>query len=70
MDSVAKEGMPVAVVADMFGFKDAKLLVTSLLEAVKINDGLMERVAERMLNEFSDLTDPRQQELLMQEALA
>ena len=66
---VAKEGMPVAVVADMFGFKDAKLLITSLLEARKIKDVIMERVDERMLNEFSDLTDPRQQELLMQEAL-
>ena len=61
--------MPVAVVADMFGFKDAKLLITSLLEARKIKDVIMERVDERMLNEFSDLTDPRQQELLMQEAL-
>ena len=65
----AKEGMPVNVIAEMFNFKDPIAMINELVELRPIKEVAMERTDERMLNEFSDLTDPRQQEIQMQEAI-
>ena len=66
---VAKEGMPVSVVAEMFGFDDAVEMINALVEMRPIKEVVMERTDQRMLNEFSNLTDPRRQELQVQEAI-
>ena len=65
----AKEGMPVDVIAEMFGFTDPIAMINELIELRPIKEVAMERTDERMLNEFSDLTDPRQQEIQFQEAI-
>ena len=65
----AKEGMPVDVIAEMFGFTDSIAMINELIELRPIKEVAMERTDERMLNEFSDLTDPRQQEIQFQEAI-
>ena len=66
---VAKEGMPVSVVAEMFGFNDPVEMVNALVEMRPMKEVVMERTDQRMLNEFSNLTDPRRQELQVQEAI-
>ena len=66
---VAKEGMPVSLVAEMFGFDDAVEMVNALVDMRPIKEVVMERTDQRMLNEFSNLTDPRRQELQVQEAI-
>tara|TARA_B100000085_G_C18557901_1_gene518447 strand:- start:30 stop:3512 length:3483 start_codon:yes stop_codon:yes gene_type:complete len=66
---VAKEGMPVSVVAEMFGFNDPVEMVNALANMQPIKEVVMERTDQRMLNEFSNLTDPRRQELQVQEAI-
>jgi hypothetical protein len=66
---VAKEGMPVSLVAEMFGFADAVEMVNALVDMRPIKEVVMERTDQRMLNEFSNLTDPRRQELQVQEAI-
>jgi len=63
------KGMPVNVIAEMFNFKDPIAMINELVELQPIKELAMERTDERMLNEFSDLTDPRQQEIQMQEAI-
>ena len=66
---VAKEGMPVSVVAEMFNFNDPVEMINALVEMRPIKEVVMERTDQRMLNEFSNLTDPRRQELQVQEAI-
>ena len=66
---VAKEGMPVSVVAEMFGFNDPVEMINALVEMRPMKEVVMERTDQRMLNEFSNLTDPRRQELQVQEAI-
>lgn len=66
---VAKEGMPVSVVAEMFGFKDPVEMINALVDMRPMKEVVMERTDQRMLNEFSNLTDPRRQELQVQEAI-
>ena len=63
------KGMPVNVIAEMFNFKDPIAMINELVELQPIKELAMERTDERMLSEFSDLTDPRQQEIQMQEAI-
>jgi len=66
---VAKEGMPVSLVAEMFGFKDPVEMINALVDMRPMKEIVMERTDQRMLNEFSNLTDPRRQELQVQEAI-
>ena len=66
---VAKEGMPVSVIAEMFGYDDPVGMINALVSLRPIKEVIAERTDERMLNEFSDLTDPKRQELQVQEAL-
>ena len=66
---VAKEGMPVSVVAEMFGFNDPVEMINALVDMRPMKEVVMERTDQRMLNEFSNLTDPRRQELQVQEAI-
>ena len=66
---VAKEGMPVSVVAEMFNFNDPVEMINALVDMRPMKEVVMERTDQRMLNEFSNLTDPRRQELQVQEAI-
>jgi len=60
---VAKKGLDVKLVADMFNFSDPLTMIDALLETQKIEDAIEERTDQRMLEEHSDLVDPRQLEL-------
>ena len=66
---VGKTGMPVQLVAEMFGFKSPQIMIDTLLEKQKIEDAITERTQQRMLEEHSNLVDPRQLELQVQEAI-
>ena len=66
---LAKKGVDAKLIAEMFEFKTALDMVDALLEMQPIEDVITERTQERMLNEFTNLTDPRQQELRVQEAI-
>ena len=66
---VSKDGLDARLVADMFGFTDPAVMVDMLLELPKIEDAIEERTQQRMLEEHSDLVDPRQLELQVQEAI-
>ncbi len=66
---VSKNGMPVQTIAEMFGYEDPINMINALLDLEPIKDDIKERTDQRMIDEFSNLTDPRQQELEVQEAL-
>jgi len=66
---VGKNGLPVDMVAEMFGFETGLDMINGLVNLEPIKDVIKQRVEDRMLNEYSGLTDPRQQELQLQEAL-
>ena len=66
---VGKKGMPVQLVAEMFGFKNPQIMIDTLLERQPIEELITERTEKRMLEEHSDLVDPRQLELQVQEAI-
>jgi len=66
---VAQQGQDVETVAEMFGYDDALQMINALLDLRPIKQVIAERTEQRMLDEFSDLTDPRQIELQLQEAL-
>jgi len=60
---VAKEGLDVNLVADMFDFPDALSMIDALLTLQPIDEAITERTEQRMLEIHSDLVNPRQQEL-------
>ena len=66
---VGKNGIPVTMVAEMFGFDTAMDMINGLLDLEPIKTVIKERTEQRMLDEFSNLTDPEQRELQIQEAL-
>ena len=66
---VSKNGMPVQMVAEMFGYEDPINMINALVDLEPIKNVIKERTDQRMVDEFSNLTDPRQQELEVQEAL-
>ena len=66
---VNKKGMPIQMVAEMFGFKNPQIMLDALLERQPIEDVIETRTEQRMLEEHSDLVDPRQLELQVQEAI-
>ena len=66
---VSKNGMPVQTIAEMFGYESPVNMINALLDIEPIKDVVKERTDQRMVDEFSNLTDPRQQELEVQEAL-
>ena len=47
---VAKEGMPVSVVAEMFGFNDPVEMINALVDMRPMKEVVMERTDQRMLN--------------------
>ena len=53
----------------MFGYESPVNMINALLDIEPIKDVVKERTDQRMVDEFSNLTDPRQQELEVQEAL-
>ena len=66
---VSKKGMPVQTIAEMFGYEDPINMINALVDLEPIKNVIKERTDQRMVDEFSNLTDPRQQELEVQEAL-
>ena len=64
---VSKDGLDATLVADMFGFENPLTMIDMLLELQPIEDAIEERTDQRMLEEHSDLVDPRQLELQVQE---
>ena len=66
---VSKNGMPVQTIAEMFGYEDPVNMINALVDLEPIKNVIKERTDQRMIDEFSNLTDPRQQELEVQEAL-
>ena len=66
---LAKEGMPVDVAAEMYGYSSAKEMVETLLNTQPINELVSERTDTRMLAEFGELTDPKAMELEVQKSL-
>ena len=62
-------GLPVDMVAEQFGFEDPIEMINALVDLEKIEDVIKERTDKRILDEYSDMNDPRQQELALQEAL-
>ncbi len=62
-------GLPVDMVAEQFGFEDPVEMINALVDLEKIEDVIKERTDKRILDEYSDMNDPRQQELALQEAL-
>ena len=66
---VGKQGLDVKIVADMFDFDSPLAMIDALLELPKIEDVITERTDQRMLEEYSDLVDPKQLELQVQEAI-
>ncbi len=66
---VGKQGLDVKLVADMFDFENPLAMIDALLELPPIEDVITERTDQRMLEEYSDLVDPKQLELQVQEAI-
>ena len=66
---VSKNGMPVQTIAEMFGYENPINMINALVDLEPIKNVIKERTDQRMVDEFSNLTDPRQQELEVQEAL-
>jgi len=66
---VAKEGLDVNLVADMFDFPDALSMIDALLTLQPINEAITERTEQRMLELHSGLVNPRQQELQIIDAI-
>ena len=66
---VGKNGIPVQMVAEMFGFDTAIDMINGLVDLEPIKTVIKERTEQRMLDEFSNLTDSEQRELQIQEAL-
>ena len=66
---VGKNGLPVEMVAELFGFETAEEMIDGLIALDPIKEVIKERTDERMINEFSDLTDPKERELKVQQAL-
>ena len=66
---VGKNGLPVEMVAELFGFETAEEMINGLIALDPIKEVIKERTDERMINEFSELTDPKERELKIQQAL-
>ena len=66
---VAKKGTPVGVIAEMFGYNSSLEMVNVLLDLQPINEFIKEKTDARVLEEYSGLLDPREQELQVQEVL-
>ena len=65
----AKNGTHVAIVAEAFGYKTPMDMVSVLLDLEPITQYVKEKTEARMLQEYSGLLDPREQELKVHEVL-
>ena len=66
---LSKDGMPVDVAAEMYGFGSGSEMVQSFLNAKPMKELIEERTDQRMLDEFGELTDPQAMELEVQKSL-
>ena len=64
-----KNGQPLALFAEMFNYESAHAMINALLDLEPINDVVKERTYRRMLDEYSELADPKQRNLVALEAL-
>lgn len=66
---MAKDGLLPDVAARLFGFPTGEAMVQALLSAPALDAIVSARTDARMLQEFSDLADPKQRELAVMRAL-
>lgn len=66
---LSKEGLAPDVVAEMFGFPSGDALVRALLDAKPIDEEIRARTDARMEAEYGDMTDEREVQLKVEEAL-
>ena len=66
---LAKEGLDVNLVAELFEFSDALSMIDTLLTLQPIEEAITERTQQRMLELHSDLVNPQQQELQIIDAI-
>lgn len=66
---LAKEGLAPDLVAEMFGFPSGDALVRSLIDAKPINEEIQARTDARMEAEYGDMTNEREIQLKVEEAL-
>jgi hypothetical protein len=66
---LAKQGLAPDLVATMFDFSSGDALVRALLEAKPINEEIKARTDARMEAEYGDMTDEREIQLKVEEAL-
>jgi len=64
-----KNGQPLALFAEMFNYESAHAMINALLDLEPINNVVKERTNRRMLDEYSELADPKQRNLIALEAL-
>jgi len=64
-----KNGTHVAIISEIFGYKTPMDMINVLLDLEPINQYVKEKTEARMLQEYSGLLDPREQELKVQEVL-
>lgn len=66
---LAKEGLPVQLVAEMFGFRSGDNLIKALLDAKPLKEEIAAKTDERMLELYGDLQSPAAMELEVERAL-
>jgi hypothetical protein len=64
-----ENGMHPDQAAEMFGYDNGYALINDLLNARPMKEEITARTDERMMNEFSELSDPKAQENAVQAAL-
>lgn len=66
---LAKEGIPVEMVAEIFGFKSPDTMIRALLDAKPLSEEIDARTDQRMLEEHGDLSNPAALEQAVEQAL-
>ena len=66
---LAAEGLNPDLAADMFGFTSGDQLVRTLLDTPSLKEAIDTRTDQRMLEEYGDMSDPKQMNLAVERAL-
>lgn len=66
---LAKEGLPVEMVAEIFGFKSPDTMIRALLDAKPLSEEIDARTDQRMLEEHGDMNNPAAMEQAVEQAL-
>ena len=62
--NVTQKWTAFGVISEMFNYESAHAMINALLDLEPINDVVKERTNRRMLEEYSDLADPKQRNLI------